>query len=373
MKILINYLGRNNSGPVIAIEMAKGFLNCGNQVSAIISDETSNIKEWEKLSDRIDLHKIHTYSSKKEFALNTFGFMIHGKSKIYDELGNKRYDMIVNPMHHLWSTLICDCFDCRIVTVCHDPIPHEGESKLETYLTHKLMKKSDDIVVLTKAFVPIVKEKFNKQADHIYYMPHGILNNYKNCRTNERIFTYSKKNWHLLFFGRIEEYKGIEIILKAFQIIENNRDDIDLTIAGKGEMSKYAVFLESNNIVVHNDYIPDENVADFFDGENIVVVLPYITASQSGVVAVSLDFDNYVIASNVGGLREQLGDGEAGIFVEPGNPYDLAEKIQQLVDDEALQVQQKEAIRKLRTKLDWNTIIKKLNDNLIDMSGMMGE
>lgn len=362
MKILINYLGRNNAGPLIALEMAKGFVNCGYDVSALISTSISNLSDWKSEKD-IRLYEIDTYNGKIEFLRNTLEFYLLGNRKLRAIFGTENFDLIINPMHHFWSQKICAYFHTRVVTVCHDPIPHDGENIFETYMTHSLMRASDDLIVMTESFIPVVQKRYHKNRRSVHYMPHGLLNAY----TSQEIksFRYSDKKWHLLFFGRIEDYKGLDTLLKAYGFLKKKRNDIDLVIAGKGNISPYMALINETNPVVINRYISDSEVSDYFDADNVIVVLPYKSASQSGVVAVSLAFKNFIVVSDVGGIREQLGNGMVGVYFEPNNDLDLAYKINELINDEGLQQKQLEKMDILKKSLDWSSNIKKLMDELL--------
>ena len=154
-------------------------------------------------------------------------------------------------------------------------------------------------------------------------------------------------------------------MLKAYGFLKKKRNDIDLVIAGKGNISPYMALINETNPVVINRYISDSEVSDFFDADNVIFVHPYKSASQSGVVAVSLAFKNFIVVSDVGGIREQLGNGMVGVYFEPNNDLDLAYKINKLINDEGLQQKQLEKMDILKKSLDWSGNIKKLMDELL--------
>ena len=77
------------------------------------------------------------------------------------------------------------------------------------------------------------------------------------------------------------------------------------------------------SIFCHFSFVPDEEVGKFFATTD-VVVLPYKTASQSGIVQIAYHYDTPVIVSNVGGLPEIVDDGKSGFIIQPENPDELA-------------------------------------------------
>src|SRR5258707_5206877 len=105
----------------------------------------------------------------------------------------------------------------------------------------------------------------------------------------------------LLFFGRIWEYKGLEYLIRAEPLISARVPDVEIVIAGRGEdFEKYRhMMVDPDRFVIDNETIPDDRVARYF-GESSVVVLPYIDASQSGVVPIAYSFSKPVIATTVG-------------------------------------------------------------------------
>jgi glycosyltransferase involved in cell wall biosynthesis len=145
------------------------------------------------------------------------------------------------------------------------------------------------------------------------------------------ILKLSENKKTLLFFGLIRDYKGLDILIKAFSKMD---DSFQLIIAGEiyGSSEKYQQLIElseNKNIHLFNAYIPDDEVNIYFSAAD-VCVLPYRTATQSGVTGTSFHFEVPVVATDVGGLREALKDGQLGTLVEPENPNALLEGIESM-------------------------------------------
>jgi alpha-maltose-1-phosphate synthase len=95
------------------------------------------------------------------------------------------------------------------------------------------------------------------------------------------------------------------------------------------------MMVHPDRFIVHNKFVPDDQAADYFRRAS-VVVLPYIEASQSGVIPMAYSAGKPVVATTVGGLPEMVEDGRTGYVVPPGDATQLAEAVTKLLLDEPL-------------------------------------
>ena len=122
-----------------------------------------------------------------------------------------------------------------------------------------------------------------------------------------------------LFFGLIRDYKGLDTLIEAWA--KFRRPGHKLLIAGEfyASREKYVEMIErlqlSNDIILHDHFIPDSEVVDYFSAADCVV-LPYKTATQSGVTQITYNFRTPIIVTNVGGLKEIVPDGVVGYVVD---------------------------------------------------------
>jgi len=132
----------------------------------------------------------------------------------------------------------------------------------------------------------------------------------------------------LLFFGFVRAYKGLDVLLDAMPEVLKKLD-ATLLVAGEfyGDKERYMEQIKrlglEGHVVVLDRYIPDEAVADYFSAADLLV-LPYHSATQSGITQIAYVFDVPVVATNVGGLPEAVKDGATGYLVPPGDPKALA-------------------------------------------------
>lgn len=113
---------------------------------------------------------------------------------------------------------------------------------------------------------------------------------------------------YILFFGRIEEYKGLSILVDAF--LKSDFGNIKLVIAGKGEAN---IPKKNSKIIFINRYIRDEEIASLYQNASCVVY-PYISATQSGVLSVASYFQIQIIASDIPFFKEVLGSDYPWLF-----------------------------------------------------------
>ena len=211
--------------------------------------------------------------------------------------------------------------DATIMVICDNIIPHE-ERLLDTRLTKRFFGFIDSFIVLSKkvenellSFIPEAKYK---------YSPHPIYSIFNNTLSKEQAKAELKLATKkvLLFFGLIREYKGLDILINAMEKINTELEDYTLLIVGEcyENKGKYTDLIKkagiTDNVQCHYYFVPDNEVGKYFSAAD-VVVLPYKTASQSGIVQIAYHFDTPVIVSNVGGLPEIVDEGKTGYCVEP--------------------------------------------------------
>jgi glycosyltransferase involved in cell wall biosynthesis len=126
----------------------------------------------------------------------------------------------------------------------------------------------------------------------------------------------------LLFFGFIRDYKGLDILLESAAQLP---DDYCVVVAGEvyGSFDNYRRQIErlgiGGKVKLFNNYIRDGEVPLFFSATD-VCVLPYKSATQSGITAIALHFNLPVIATDTGGLKETVHDGRTGLIVAQPQP-----------------------------------------------------
>jgi glycosyltransferase involved in cell wall biosynthesis len=138
----------------------------------------------------------------------------------------------------------------------------------------------------------------------------------------------------MLFFGRMEAYKGLETLLDAADALQARGTRCRIVVAGRGpELDRLRVRLLAHPCieVLEKFLTPAEATEQFQRAE--IVAAPYQDATQSGVIAAAIGNGRAIVASAVGGLVDAVSDGVSGILVEPGRPDVLADVLADLVEN----------------------------------------
>ena len=196
------------------------------------------------------------------------------------------------------------------------------------------IRRAARCLVLSQALIPALHER-GVPVERIQHIPHGEFKYYQRFAT-ERDPESSPITARLLFFGQITTYKGLSLLLDAFERIAAQHQ-VQLQIVGSGDVKPYLSKIRKlSNIELVNRWIAEQEIQHYFQPAPIVV-LPYTSASQSGIIALAASFACPVIASRVGGIPEQIEHMHTGLLVEPGSIDELVEAIKCLLGDPKLQ------------------------------------
>ena len=218
----------------------------------------------------------------------------------------------------------------KVCFLCHNVMPHES-----TLLDRVLSRYA---FLATRYFIVHSDED---KANLLCLKPRAVVR--KNVHPTLSIFgefaSYEKTQARvklgirpdqktLLFFGLIRPYKGLKCLIQAMAIVVKSMECVLLVVGEFYEpKDEYLVLIKElgleANIVVRDEYVKNEDVPLFFSSAD-VVVLPYVTATQSGIVQIAFGLNKPVITTNVGGLPEAVAAGKTGFVVDPESPDKLA-------------------------------------------------
>jgi len=217
--------------------------------------------------------------------------------------------------------------NAKIVFVAENVVSHEKRF-VDQFLTRYALSAADYFMVLSGVVKSRVHSLFPKvpvrqAALPIYdcYNPHDVDRETVRARLGLTRPT-------VLFFGYVREYKGLAYLLRAMRPILREVD-VDLLVVGEfyDDRARYDRIIEDEGIGDHvrvvAEHVPDEEVGDYFSAAD-VAVLPYVSATQSGITQIAMAFGLPVISTDVGGLPEVVLDGETGYIVRPGDEAELA-------------------------------------------------
>lgn len=210
-------------------------------------------------------------------------------------------------------------YNIRVIYVIDNIVFHEKwyfANKLTKYALGKadlLITMSDSVYNDAKKILP---EASIVKGLHPIYNCYN-LGNY--TRETARKKLNVEKNNVILFFGYIKPYKGLDLLIKSFPMILEELPDAYLMIVGEvyGDDSVYLNLIRELNIedkvIFHNEFATNEEVELYYKAAD-VLALPYISATQSGVVQIAYDMELGSVATPVGSLAELVLDNKTGIM-----------------------------------------------------------
>lgn len=213
-----------------------------------------------------------------------------------------------------------------IITI-HDPEVHPGRiiDRMNDFLRKFVIKSAAGIHIHTELFREKI-EKMGISGDKIFIIPHGSFSPLFEKYRNPKI---KKENW-ILFFGRLEKYKGLEYFIEAGLKF---KEDFKFVIAGPGELDKQLLDKIKQNpekFILINKFLSDEEVANLFQ-QSKVCVLPYVQATQSSIPLISAYFDVPIVATKVGNFVEEI-PLINGVLVEPQSSDSLVDGIYKVIN-----------------------------------------
>ena len=218
----------------------------------------------------------------------------------------------------------------RNLCLAHNLTPHEhrpGDRALNRYLTGSV----DSFIVLSGAVEKQLLELAPQANYRLHPLPLSTDFGARLPRHEARRKLGLGPGPVLLYFGVIRKYKGLHTLLDALPRVID-RLGAKTIIAGEfyGDPAEYYDRIDLHSLAPHllmaPEFIPRDEVAQYFSAAD-VVVLPYLTATQSGIVSIAQEYEVPCIVTSVGGLPEVVVDGHTGLVVPPDDPQALAQAI----------------------------------------------
>ena len=223
----------------------------------------------------------------------------------------------------------------KIISIIDNIIPHEkrpGDRSLGSYW----VKSVDGFVVMSKSVLNDL-DTFDKSKPKLF-CPHPLYDHFGEILPKSiarKSLSLEEDRKYILFFGFIRDYKGLDLLLNAMADERIRGMKIKLLVAGEfyTNSKPYFDILKQKNlsesVVMTGDFIPDSDVAKYFNACDIVVQ-PYKDATQSGVTQIAYHFNKPMITTNVGGLAEIVPDGKVGYVIKPDSK-EIAEAINKVL------------------------------------------
>jgi glycosyltransferase involved in cell wall biosynthesis len=261
--------------------------------------------------------------------------------KVGNEINNIKPDIVVV---RYWMPFMAPCLGTilkrikknkytKIVCIADNIFPHE-KFPLEKLLTKYFIKPVDAFITMSeKVLADLHQLNKNKAAQ---FIPHPLYDNFGEKISKEEArkkLGINANDKIILFFGFIRKYKGLDILLNAFRIVNSKprNKNLKLLIAGEfyEDEKNYQQLLNDaeikDHLILHTHFISNSEVKYYLCAADCVVQ-PYRSATQSGVTPLAYHFEIPMIVTNVGGLPSLVPDKKVGLIAE-ANAESIAEKI----------------------------------------------
>jgi len=227
----------------------------------------------------------------------------------------------------------------KVICIADNIFPHEKRPGDKIFTKYFLKPVDGFITMSQKVLSDLHQFAKNKSAR---FVPHPLYDNFGKIISKEEAKNKLGINIEdkiILFFGFIRKYKGLDILLEAMRILNNNvflsphrgLGGLKLLIAGEfyEDEKNYQDLLNDpaikDSLILHTHFISDSEVKYYLCAADCVIQ-PYRSATQSGVTPLAYYFEKPMIVTNVGGLPSLVPDKKAGLIAEP-NAESIAKKI----------------------------------------------
>jgi len=314
------------------------------------------------------------YSNRALHSYNPFNWLITSK-KIINEKPKSLILSYWQPFFifgyaYILRNLRKNSPDTQIITIAHNIIPHE-KFPFSKQLMKWFFKKNDIVITLseqtTSELSNLETGVQNIKLFHPIY--ESDKPNISELKLREK-YGFTKEDNIVLFFGIIREYKGLNILIEALNMLTLKDHKLKPLIVGEfyDNKNKYINSINSEDraqYLIIDRFVSSKESAEIFSISNLLV-LPYKSASQSGVLADALNFDLPCLVSNHPGLTENIDHGKNGLVFESENSKSLSLIISDFFSNKSSQKLISSNIKTKKQELSWNEFSAQLMKYLRD-------
>ncbi len=209
----------------------------------------------------------------------------------------------------------------KVIAITDNVIPHENRFGDKAF-TNYFIKQCDAFITMSQSVLNDLKEFTN--TDKKIFLPHPIYDIFGEKVNKQEAINHLNLNpldKHILFFGFIRKYKGLDLLLEAMSDERIKKMNIKLIVAGEyyEDASPYNKIVSKNklynNVILKTEYIASDEVRYYFCAADMVCQ-PYRSATQSGVTQIAYHFEKPMLVTNVGGLPEIVPNNKVGYVTE---------------------------------------------------------
>lgn len=357
--IIVNFVAKHSY--LFVLNMIKGFVDDGCRVIAIVSKNMPEINQWRAV-DNLTVFPVDGYSTGLDYFPKLIKYFLFDAPKIKKIAKEYEADIIYLPILTYWSYFINKSLgNIKYIYMMHDPIPHDKGFSPLNVMNLSLGRNAYKLIILSETFLQYTLQRYKKNRKDILIIPSGSENTSTGFK--KTLVDYDDQKTNFLFQGRVDSYKGLHVLAKAYSKLYKEYNNITLTIAGSGDFSSYKEeYAELPNCTVINRWLTNEEVSGLFNDKSVITVLPYLSATQSGVINVAMPSGSPIIATRCGGIVEQIEDGVTGYLIDPNDEEALYNKMKYVINhkDELKNIRLN-AYNRMKN-LSWNKLAQKIID-----------
>jgi glycosyltransferase involved in cell wall biosynthesis len=263
-------------------------------------------------------------------------------------------DLAVIPWWHIfwaphfgWLAWQLRRSDIEVLFLCHNVIGHEG-GNWQRLIAKSVLSQADRFIVHSSADTSDLSTLLPSASIEMH--PHPIHDDFPHPTK----LLPRRARTELLFFGFIRPYKGLHVLLRALARLKEH--DFRLTVVGEfWQGADQTIELVGrlglwNKIEIVPRYVSDQQAAEYFARAD-AVVLPYLTATSSGVIPLAYHYNKPVLVSRLGGLTDVVEEGGTGLVVAPGSDHELADALARVMTTSDWWSAQR--IMRMKERLTW--------------------
>lgn len=279
---------------------------------------------------------INTYKNKISFLFSSL--LLPYKAYIFIKyLRTNNIQVVISPMQHIWSGFVSaafSLFNIKYICYAHDAQYHPGDGfRIFNFNMSWNYNNCTALIALTKSVRGQLLKTTRHTLEKITVIPLPNVE-YESVKIPRNLSDYNKPVI-LVFIGRIRKYKGLNILFDAWPEIKKRIPNVKLEVWGEGDLMPYMKNISiSDEIIVNNFQFNDSEIPSILRRAT-VFLLPYIEASQSAVIPITMSSAIPVVATPQPGLMEQLENG-GGIISTETNANSYAEAVIKICTDDIL-------------------------------------
>ncbi len=329
-----------------------------------------NEKDYYKKNISLEIQKRSSLLKIKTSNINKLRYLVRPSAALIKEFNRICTEKQIDLVHFLTNDVtLCNSVlkrphKYKVVFTVHDVVAHEEKkaihkrlkSKVLFFLQNKVLEKNSNLITNSNLQFNTLQQKYPSKEIFFHEFP-SLINQTiieGNIIPTELV---GVKNY-ILFFGRIEKYKGVDILYNAYVSNPSLKEKYPLVIAGAGDM--YFDIDNSENVYLLNRYILDEEIAYLYKNA-FCVVYPYISATQSGVFSVSCYFQTPTICSDILYFKQYVECGIAKSFII-SDIKELGKAVLLFGEEDIKEMKSKQSICYSKK---WNNV--SLNQTLLDI------